>query len=168
MEGNLQRSLFVAVGLIATAIGTPPSQAASGAATVEVIQGQVSINRGEGFKPAAGSIEARIGDLVMASPGGKARIVYLGGCAVDVGPGAVVAVQQGACTVAKPMMLGPACDPSRDDKCLAPVGPAVPGTPWYVFPAAAALGAAAACVGFCQEEEHHIRRKVVTETTPSP
>jgi hypothetical protein len=164
----LQRLLFIAVGLIAAAIGTPPSLAASGAATVEVIQGQVSINRGEGFKPAAGSIEARIGDLVMASPGGKARIVYSGGCAVDVHPGAVVAVQQGACTVAKPMMLGPACDPSRDDKCLAPVGPAVPGTPWYVYPAAAGLIVAATCVGWCPEKEHHVRHVVEKETPSSP
>ena len=158
--------ISTAAGFIAATAVSLPTWAVAGTATVEVIQGQVSVNQGEGFKPATSRIEARIGDLIMASPGGKGRIVYSGGCVVDVYPGAVVAVQQAACQAAKPMMLGPACDPSRDDKCLAP--PPAPGTPWYVIPAAAALGAAAACVGFCQEEEHHIRRKVVTETTPSP
>ena len=154
----MHRLFCITVALIAAAVGGSPSVAASGAATVEVIQGQVSINRGSGFQPATGATQANFGDFVMASPGGKGRIVYSGACAVDVYPGAVVAVRQGACTVAKPMMLGPACDPSRDDKCLAP--PPAPGTPWYVIPAAAVLGAAAACVGFCQEEEHEHRHRV--------
>jgi hypothetical protein len=62
------------------------------AATVESVQGQVSINRGDGFRPVTGAIQANVGDTVMASPGGRAKIVYSDGCPVNVNPGAVVTI----------------------------------------------------------------------------
>ena len=62
------------------------------AATVQPVQGQVSINRGEGFQPLAGKTQARPGDLVMASPGGEAKILYADGCMVNVKPVKVVSV----------------------------------------------------------------------------
>jgi len=120
------------------------------AATVESVQPQVSINRGKGFKEVVtGPSEASAGDQVMASPGGHGRVVYSDGCVVDVYPGAVVTVQA-SCKAAKPMMLGETCDP-KELNCP----PAVPGTPWWVYPAAAGLIVGAACVGFCEEEHHH-------------
>lgn len=62
------------------------------AATVQPVQGQVSINRGEGFQPLAGKTQARAGDLVMVHPGGKAKLLYPGGCIIPVTPGKVVQV----------------------------------------------------------------------------
>ena len=64
----------------------------SSAATVDSVRGQVSINRGDGFRRATGTIQANIGDSVMVSPKGKARVVYPDGCAINVDPGAVVTI----------------------------------------------------------------------------
>lgn len=63
------------------------------AATVEPIQGEVGINRGDGvFRHATSSVEVTIGDSLMVTPGGLARIVYPDGCAIDLNPGAVVTI----------------------------------------------------------------------------
>lgn len=53
---------------------------------VEVVEGQVSINQGDG--------SASPGDLVMASPDGSGKIEYADGCVVVVKPGAVAAVEE--------------------------------------------------------------------------
>jgi hypothetical protein len=123
-------------------------------ATVEPVAGQVSFSRGHGFNEITGPTRANVGDQVMASIRGHAKIVYSEGCVVDVYPGAVVGVA-GSCKVAaaKPMMAGLACDPSTDPKCLAPV-PAAAAPLWPLL-AGAALAVGAACVGFCASEEHH-------------
>ena len=86
---------FLAFPLIA--IACPVS-----AATVESIQGKVSINRGTGFQQIGSAAQASPGDLVMAGPNGSAEIVYrftsagsiknTDECRVRVEPGAVVAV----------------------------------------------------------------------------
>ena len=153
----MRHLVSIALGMVGACVGLP-ALAATTVATVQVIQGQVSINRGEGFQPAAGTAEAHNGDSVMVSPGGKGRIVYSSGCAVEVYPG-VVTVREGSCKASEPMMVGPACDPSTDDKCLAP--PArLHGTPWYIYPAAAALIVGVTCIGWCrQDDEHRIVRK---------
>ena len=52
------------------------------AATVEAVRGKVLINRGEGFQQAASGAQANAGDLVMASAGASAKVVYEGGCQV--------------------------------------------------------------------------------------
>jgi hypothetical protein len=62
------------------------------AATVEPGQGDLSINRGEGFKPINSRVDANVGDLVMVGPGGAATIVYDDRCKVNVQPGAVVTI----------------------------------------------------------------------------
>lgn len=54
--------------------------AASFAATVDAIQGSVSINRGGGFQPVTGATPAKSGDTVMVRPGGSAQITYENGC----------------------------------------------------------------------------------------
>jgi hypothetical protein len=62
------------------------------AATVEPGQGDVSINRGEGFKPINSRVNANVGDLIMVGPGGAATIVYDDSCKVNVQPGAVATI----------------------------------------------------------------------------
>ncbi len=88
-------TLFFAFGFIALAL---PASAAS----VESIQGKVSINRGTGFQQIGSVTQANPGDLVMAAPNGSAEIVYrfaaagslkdTDECRVKVEPGAVVTV----------------------------------------------------------------------------
>ncbi len=64
------------------------------AASVEVVQGKVSLNRGGGYAQFSGVTQAKAGDLVMASAGGRARVVYGDGCILEVDPGKVVTVPQ--------------------------------------------------------------------------
>jgi hypothetical protein len=45
------------------------------AATLNAVQGQVLINHGNGFQRVASATEAREGDLVMANPGGSAKLI---------------------------------------------------------------------------------------------
>lgn len=63
------------------------------AATLLSVTGDVSINSGAGFKPATSGSEAQVGDVVMASPGARAQLVYPDKCTVPVNPGAVMTVQ---------------------------------------------------------------------------
>ncbi len=63
----------------AFAAGTLMS-AVSFAATVDVIQGNVSINHGGGFQPVSGSTQAKSGDTIMVRSGGQAQITYENGC----------------------------------------------------------------------------------------
>jgi hypothetical protein len=64
------------------------------AASVEVVQGQVSLNRGSGYAKVSGITQANAGDVVMASPNGRARVAYGTGCMLEVEPGMVVTVPQ--------------------------------------------------------------------------
>ena len=75
------------------------------AATLDAIQGQVLINHGKGFQRVAAATEAREGDLVMANPGGSAKLIYPGGCVTEIKPGSVVTVNDGS-HCPKPMLLG--------------------------------------------------------------
>ena len=83
------------------------------AATLDAIQGQVLINHGEGFQRVAAATEAREGDLIIAKPGGSAKLIYPGGCVTEVKPGTVVTVNDGSkCPQA--MLLGEDCANSTD------------------------------------------------------
>ncbi|MET0192838.1 MAG: hypothetical protein ABW200_05625, partial [Hyphomicrobiaceae bacterium] len=62
------------------------------AATVRATGGQVLINRGEGYKMVAGTIQGGPGDTIVANPGGSAQIVYPDGCVIDVLPGSVAVI----------------------------------------------------------------------------
>lgn len=62
------------------------------AATVTVLQGQVLINRGQGYKLIDGSTEANPGDTVVVNPGGMVQISYPDGCSMQFQPGSVVAI----------------------------------------------------------------------------
>jgi hypothetical protein len=65
---------------------------AAEAATLEQIQGKVSINQGEGYKDVAGPLVVAAGDRVMASPEGSAQVTYDEQCRIAVRPGSVVTV----------------------------------------------------------------------------
>ena len=62
------------------------------AATVTTEQGEVLVNRGTGFKPAAQPMEVSAGDQVMAKPEGRGNVVYPDGCIVNVVPGVVFTI----------------------------------------------------------------------------
>ena len=69
---------------------------ASGAATVNTVQGEVLVNSGNGFKPLTGATgvgDLKPGSQVMVRPGGSATITYASNCSVRV-PSGVWAVQE--------------------------------------------------------------------------
>lgn len=70
------------------------------AAVLSDISGRVAINTGGGFQPVGGVIEVSAGTLVMAAPGGSARIVYGQNCEVRVRPGRVYTVSEDSSCVA--------------------------------------------------------------------
>jgi len=61
-------------------------------ATVQPVQGDLSVNQGQGFQRVDSRIEANVGDTVMVGPGGSASLVYPDGCQVTIQPGSVVSV----------------------------------------------------------------------------
>ena len=112
--------------------------------TVDPVKPQVSINRGEGFKPVTAPTGVSTGDRVMAGPGGHGKIVYGDGCVVDVYPGNVVTVP-GKCYM--PMTAGLEAPP-----------PPVYHIPWWLVGTAAVgigLGICAAQGCFNNEEPPH-------------
>ena len=52
----------------------------------------VSVNQGQGFKKLDSAFEAKVGDAVMVSPGGSAKVSYADGCAIALKPGAVMVI----------------------------------------------------------------------------
>lgn len=70
------------------------------AAQVRATGGQVLINRGEGYRLVAGTVQGGPGDTIVANPGGSAQIVYPDGCVIDVSPGSVAVINaQSPCSV---------------------------------------------------------------------
>ena len=89
------------------------SQPASVSGDARRDPGTNSINHGEGFQRVAAATEAREGDLIIAKPGGSAKLIYPGGCVTEVEPGTVVGVNDGSkCPQA--MLLGEDCANSTD------------------------------------------------------
>lgn len=62
------------------------------AATIEPVKGDISVNQGQGFKKVDAAFEAKVGDAVMVSPGGSAKVSYADGCAIELKPGAVMVI----------------------------------------------------------------------------
>ena len=75
------------VAVLTLCLGTP-----SFAATVNVNQGQVLINRGQGYEQVVGSTQANPGDTIVVNPGGSAQVLYPDGCSAPVVPGSIVTV----------------------------------------------------------------------------
>ena len=111
------------------------------AATVEAVKGKVLINRGEGFQQAASGAQAKSGDMIMASSGGSAKLVYPGGCQVKVVPGRVVSVgKQPPCTA--PSLIGEASDGGFFSN------------PIYPFATSAAIGWGIFCAAtYCRDDD---------------
>lgn len=65
---------------------------ASWAATIEPVQGNLSLNQGRGFQPINSRVDANVGDTVVVGPGGAAAVTYPDGCKVPVQPGAVTTI----------------------------------------------------------------------------
>jgi hypothetical protein len=90
----------LALALVAFLFGVSVTAQAF-AATVQVLQGQVLINQGQGYRMVQGSTEASPGDTVVVNPGGAAQIVYSNGCTIKVLPQSVVAISpQSPCQAA--------------------------------------------------------------------
>ena len=75
------------------------------AANLNSVEGSVLINHGGGFERVASGAPASEGDLIVANPGGSAKLVYSGGCVTEVKPGSVVKVRDGS-SCPKPMLVG--------------------------------------------------------------
>lgn len=64
------------------------------AASVSGISGDVAVNQGDGFRAVTAPTIVSPGDVVMASPGGSASIVYDNGCVEAVAAGQTAVVSQ--------------------------------------------------------------------------
>ena len=65
---------------------------AASAATIQPVKGDTSVNQGQGFKKLSAAFDAKVGDAVMVSPGGSAKVSYADGCAIELKPGAVMVI----------------------------------------------------------------------------
>lgn len=93
--------------LLACLVGT-----AAKAATLEAIQGQVMVNKGNGYRFVSGTVELNPGDMVIANSGGGAQLIYGDGCNVPVQAGAAVTVgDQSPCAAQGGSNGGPALGP---------------------------------------------------------
>jgi hypothetical protein len=65
---------------------------ASWAATIEPVQGNLSLNQGQGFQPVNGRVDANVGDTVVVGPGGVTAVAHFNSLKVSVQPGAVTTI----------------------------------------------------------------------------
>lgn len=91
-----------------TALAALTMASSAQAAVLSDIAGRVAINTGGGFQTVGGVVEVSAGTLVMAAPGGRARIVYGQSCEVVVRPGRVYTVSEDStCAAAGSLKDGP-------------------------------------------------------------
>jgi hypothetical protein len=109
------------------------------AATVEVVKGKMLINQGQGYKEIAAASAVSTGDQVMASPASRGRILYADGCAIDVGPGAIVTVPE---KCHQPMRAGLETPVEE----VRPYG-------WVPYVAGAAVIAVGVCAVACDDDD---------------
>ena len=97
------RHVLASVALISGVSLSVPSLAA----TVQAIEGTVSINHGQGYQRVSLPTQVKAGDSIMADPGGGAELAYDDRCRVKVRPGAVVSVKrEPPCWASARMNLG--------------------------------------------------------------
>ena len=113
--------------------------AASLETSLEEVRGEVSINRGDGFQRITGRTNPRAGDLLLASPGGSAKLVYSDGCPVRVTPGTVIRVA--AKSPCKAMYYAGLEEPERDLGL------------WPFFAGAGAVFLTACIAELCEEDD---------------
>jgi len=105
------------------------------------VKGSVLVNHGTGFLPVTAPTPLRIGDTVMARPGGSATLRYADGCKVDVIPGTVLTLEN-----ISPCSIVNAVDPSTDTPVAQQTNTGNTGTapPPVPVPALVGLGTIAA------------------------
>lgn len=81
---------WILVAATMTCLGSAALQAA----TLEAVQGQVLVNRGNGYQFVIGAAELEPGDMVIANAGASAHITYGDGCVVPIEAGSVTTVAQ--------------------------------------------------------------------------
>jgi hypothetical protein len=86
---SMARRSFLSVSLIG---GSLFLVSASLAATIDPVQGNLQLNRGQGFQPVNSRVDANVGDTVVVGPGGAAAVTCSDGCKVSVQPGAVTTI----------------------------------------------------------------------------
>lgn len=82
------RPIVAALCFVLLSICSAQAQTAS----VIPVQGDLSLNQGQGFQRVDSRVSANVGDSLMVSPGGAAMVVYQDGCQVTVQPGAVTTI----------------------------------------------------------------------------
>jgi hypothetical protein len=88
------RTAVVCVALVAGAVFAEGARAAS----VGTIEGDVLVNRGDGYRTAKGTIpNVPAGTQLMVRPGGSAIITYSGNCAVRIAAGVWSVNEQAPC-----------------------------------------------------------------------
>jgi hypothetical protein len=131
-----------ALALVAFLYGVSVSAHAF-AITVQVLQGQVLINRGQGYRMIDGTTEADPGNTVVVNPGGAAQIVYPNGCTMKVMPQSVTSVSaQPPCPAQQPSSP----EPTGDE-------PAISGTTMIVAGAVVVGGGVAAAILLLQKNK---------------
>jgi hypothetical protein len=133
------------IALVCAALASTPAWA-----TYVVPSGGVAISHGEGFRQITGQTPVAVGDAVVASPGGSAKIVYDDGCTEEVKPGDIATVKP-----ASP------CSPG------AYVAPAHPARP-YIIGAAIVGGVVTAAVLIGGNNSSGHKKKNKTEKPASP
>jgi hypothetical protein len=89
------RTVFVCVAFVAGVVFAE----GVGAATVGSIEGDVLVNRGDGYRSAKGTLpNVPAGAQLMVRPGGSAVITYSGNCAVRIAAGVWSVNEQAPCS----------------------------------------------------------------------
>jgi hypothetical protein len=87
------RAFFATSVLAGVVFYGAASWATTGAgAILEPVKGDLWINHGRGFEKVNSRVEAKVGDSVMVSPGGIAKVTYPDKCQANVKPGAVMTI----------------------------------------------------------------------------
>jgi hypothetical protein len=82
--------------LVASMLGLNVAQAASNFAEINLMQGKVLVNQGEGFVALAEGSALKAGDKVLVGKDSSVIIAYNGGCAVSINEAKVVTVAKAA------------------------------------------------------------------------
>ena len=140
----------VAFAFVASLVCGSPALAAS----VQVANGQVSVNSGAGFKVLSASMVVGAGASVMVSPGGRADIVYDNGCREVVRGGAisVVAANPPNCTP-RAALGGSKCSLKDSDPACAAVEPEAVSHDHLILGAIVAGGAVAAAIAIHNDND---------------
>lgn len=70
----------------------------SGAAVLSHVYGDVLVDAGEGFVPAAGDLPLKLGDRVMVTKAGGAILSYGSGCSFPLASPSMTTIEETACT----------------------------------------------------------------------